>query len=293
MLTATDTNTSSASRRCSHLRADGKRCADAVYPGHTALCHHHLTQQMSGIADGNSIAADILASVGNFQSASAINVALGKLLIHQLTGRISRQDALALAYTFQLLLQTLKLVKSELVECGYNQWWKSETARILSGPSDLDELTNSALLPESTGPLHPPALEPDSSSSPAPTLPSPPCSAGLQPSSSPTSPSTPPPPPTAHTAVASTAAAVSSPSSCSAGLQPSSSPTSPSIPPPATAASTNPPLNPTAIAPPASANATALNGPAKAIALNGTPSLPSSPTENRELKTEATSHRVP
>jgi len=238
MLTATDTNTSSASRRCTHFRADGKRCADAVYPGHTALCHHHLTQQMSGIADGNSIAADILSSVGNFQSASAINVALGKLLIHQLTGRISRQDALALAYTFQLLLQTLKLVKSELVECGYNQWWKSETARILSGPSDLDELTNSALLPASTNPLHPPALEPDPSS-------------------------------TAH-------AATSSPSSCSAGLQPSSSPTSPSTPPPPPT-SASAPLPPTAI--PTSA-------PANAIALNGAPSLPSSPTENRERKTE-------
>ena len=270
--TATDTNTSPASRRCTHFRADGKRCADAVYPGHTALCHHHLTQQMSGIADGNSIAADILSSVGNFQSASAINVALGKLLIHQLTGRISRQDALALAYTFQLLLQTLKLVKSELVECGYNQWWKSETARILSGPSDLDELTNSALLPASTNPLHPPALEPDPASTAHAAVSSPSsCSAGLQPSSSPTSPSTPPPP-----AASAAHAAVSSPSSCSAGLQPSSSPATPSTPPPPPT-SASAPLPPTAIPTSASANA---------IALNGAPSLPSSPTENPERKTE-------
>lgn len=161
------------SGRCTHLRADGKRCADAVYPGHTGLCHHHLRQQMGGISDGNSIAADILSSVGNFQSASAINVALGKLLVHQLTGRISRRDALAIAYTFQLLLQTLKSVKSELVECGYDHWWKSETSRILSGPSDLDELTYATLLPPSTQPLHPPAFDSETNVSPVPPTPAP------------------------------------------------------------------------------------------------------------------------
>jgi len=162
---------SQKSNRCTHLRADGKRCTDAVYPGHATLCHHHLSQQLRGIPDGNSIAADILSSVGNFQSASAINVALGKLFVHQLTGRISRQDALALAYTCQLLLQTLKMVKSELHECGYDQWWRDETSRILSGPSDLDEITNQTLLPTAAQPLHPPALTPDPAVATAPSAP--------------------------------------------------------------------------------------------------------------------------
>jgi hypothetical protein len=102
---------------------------------------------MRGIAAGNIIAADILSAIGNFQSASAINVALGKLLIHQITGRIARQDAVALAYTFQLILQTLPSVKDELKDTGYTKYWREETQRILSGPSDLDEITDPALPP--------------------------------------------------------------------------------------------------------------------------------------------------
>ena len=93
--TTARSNTSVVSR-CQHLRADGQRCADAVYPGHASLCHHHLGHQLNskprGIAGGDIIAADILHAIGNFQSAAAINVALGKVLIYQLTGRISRQD---------------------------------------------------------------------------------------------------------------------------------------------------------------------------------------------------------
>jgi hypothetical protein len=75
---------------------------------------------MRGIAGGNIIAADILSAVGNFPSASASNVALGKLLIHQITGRIARQDALA--YTFQLILPTLPSVKAELKDIGYSKY---------------------------------------------------------------------------------------------------------------------------------------------------------------------------
>jgi predicted SprT family Zn-dependent metalloprotease len=73
------TRSTPALARCQHLRADGKRCADAVYPGHATLCHYHLNQQMRGIAHGDVIAADLLHSIGNFQSAAAINVALGKI----------------------------------------------------------------------------------------------------------------------------------------------------------------------------------------------------------------------
>src|SRR5260221_5972619 len=146
--------------RCQFLRADRKRCADAVYPGHTDLCHHHLLREIGGIAKGNLIAGDILTSVGNFQSASAINIALGKLLVHQLMGHISRRDALSIAYTFQLLLQTLRAVKSELSDCGYSDYWLEETSRILAQPSDLEPFTDKALLPNGFRSLHPPAVTP-------------------------------------------------------------------------------------------------------------------------------------
>lgn len=161
--------------RCQHLRADGKRCASANYPGHTSLCHHHLNREMRGIAGGNLIAADILSAVGNFQSASAINIVLGKLFIHQITGHISRQDAISLAYTCQLLLQTLPALKAELHDSGYVKYWREETNRILAGPSDLDELTDASLLPNGCDPLHPPIRTPaPSPQTPAPVAPAPP-----------------------------------------------------------------------------------------------------------------------
>ena len=243
--TTTRTASSATSDRCSHLRAD------ALYPGHTTLCHHHLSHQMRGIPDGNSIAADILSSVGNFQSASAINVALGKLFIHQITGRISRQDALALAYTCQLLLQTLKMVKSELRECGYDQWWREETSCILSGPSDLDEITSPTLLPTAEAPLHPPALTTD----PVPAVTTVITAAPPMP---------PPPPPT---------------SSCSAGLQAALSSPSPSTPapaPPRTAPSTAPSQStpPSASVNSAQTPPCALRQPPKSAAPPATPSLP-------------------
>src|ERR1041384_4397838 len=146
--------------RCQHLRADGKRCASANYPGHTSLCHHHLNREMRGIAGGNLIAADILSAVGNFQSASAINIVLGKLFIHQITGHISRQDAISLAYTCQLLLQTLPALKAELHDSGYVKYWREETNRILAGPSDLDDLPGSPLPPTRCNPPHPQSRTP-------------------------------------------------------------------------------------------------------------------------------------
>lgn len=170
--------------RCQHLRADRKRCADAVYPGHASLCHYHLNQQMGGIAHGDIIAADILHAIGNFQSAAAINVALGKIFLYQLTGRISRQDAMALSYQCQLMLQTLPLIRQELKETGFTKYWCEETQRILGESSDLDQITFPSLLPESDVPLHPktwvnpkpaaPTSTPPQPTNPAPVAPTPP-----------------------------------------------------------------------------------------------------------------------
>ena len=141
--------------RCQRLRADGKRCASHTYPGHSSLCHYHLSREIRGISDGDLLAADILKSVGNFQSATAIKLALGKIFVHQITGRLSRQDAIALCYNCQLLLQTLPSVKKEVAEGGYANSWKKETGRILSSDPDLCHQTLLSLLPTGHGPLKP------------------------------------------------------------------------------------------------------------------------------------------
>ncbi len=152
--------------RCTHLRTDGKRCASSTYPGHNFFCHYHLSRELRGTSDGDLLAADILNSIGNFQSATAINLVLGKIFLHQVTGRISRQDALALCYNCQLLLQSLPAVKQELLDGGYTQSWRKETARILSSDPDLCHQTNHSLLPSGPGPLKPVTAAPQALSHP-------------------------------------------------------------------------------------------------------------------------------
>ena len=153
--------------RCTHLRTDGKRCAAQTYPGHISLCHYHLSRELRGISDGDLLAADILNSIGNFQSATAINLVLGKIFVHQVTGRLSRQDALSLCYSCQLLLQTLPSVKNEILDAGYGPAWKNETDRILSRDPDLCLRTNPSLLPSGHGPLKPSLTSPVSAAAPS------------------------------------------------------------------------------------------------------------------------------
>lgn len=159
--------TSMPDGRCAHLRTDGKRCASKTYPGHDSLCHYHLSREIRGISDGDLLAADILNSVGNFQSATAINLVLGKIFVHQITGRLSREDAASLCYNCQLLLQSLPAVKQELVNAGYGDSWKQETDRILSRDPDLCRRTNPSLLPSAPGPLKPSAPNAVSTAGPA------------------------------------------------------------------------------------------------------------------------------
>ena len=150
--------TSISDGRCQRLRSDGKRCASPTYPGHTCLCHFHLSRELRGISDGELLAADILNSIGNFQSATAINLALGKIFVHQITGRLARQEAIALCYNCQLLLQTLPALKEEIADGGYSESWQTETGRILSSDPDLCHQTNRSLLPNGHGPLKPSPL---------------------------------------------------------------------------------------------------------------------------------------
>jgi len=88
----------------------------------------------------------------------AINIALGKIFLHQVTDRLSRQDALGLCYNCQLLLQSLPAVKQELKDGGYDSYWQKETERILASNSDLCNLTFTSLLPKGLGPLQPTSI---------------------------------------------------------------------------------------------------------------------------------------
>ena len=63
------------SDRCTFTTSDGRRCTLLVYSGHSSLCHQHLRKELEATPPSEDIAAGILSSIQNFQSATAINAA--------------------------------------------------------------------------------------------------------------------------------------------------------------------------------------------------------------------------
>lgn len=131
--------TTSTPDRCTTISSDGRRCTALVYPGHASLCHHHLLQQLDHAPQTEDIASDILSSVENFQSATAINAALGRILTLLAAGRIKRQDAIAMSYICQLMLQSLKGFKQEIRLTRYESLWERDLAKVLFTRTPLQE----------------------------------------------------------------------------------------------------------------------------------------------------------
>src|ERR1700688_2853409 len=124
--------------RCTILTSDGRRCSSFVYPGHSTLCHYHLRQELDG-APSEDIATDLLDSIHNFQSATAVNAALGKILAMLAAGRIKRQDAIAMAYICQLMLQSLKGFKHEILLTTYEKIWERDLIKVLNARTPLQD----------------------------------------------------------------------------------------------------------------------------------------------------------
>ena len=125
--------------RCTTQASDGRRCSSLLYPGHSTLCHHHLRQQLNSAPPSEDIAADLLDSIQNFQSATAVNAALGKILAMLAAGRIKRQDAIAMAYICQLMLQSLKGFKHEILLTTYEKIWERDLLKVLNARTPLQD----------------------------------------------------------------------------------------------------------------------------------------------------------
>ncbi len=67
--------------RCRYVSADGRRCAMLRSKGHPSLCPQHRRQQLAAQADAAAVATELLGAIENFQTASAVNHALGRLLV--------------------------------------------------------------------------------------------------------------------------------------------------------------------------------------------------------------------
>jgi len=130
---------STPSARCTFTTADDRRCTAFVFPGHSSLCHQHLRQLLNHLPQSEDVAFDILSSIHNFQSAAAINAALGKIFALLAAGRIKRRDAIAMSYICQLLLQSLKGFEQEMGMTTYRNTWMGDLLDILNARAPLTD----------------------------------------------------------------------------------------------------------------------------------------------------------
>ncbi|SRR5713101_5781905 len=113
---------SNAENRCSFTSPGGYQCRRFRAPDHPFLCSRHAqsaahkesrdTRQALLDADSD-VSADLLGPVEDFRTAAAVNHTLGNLLLLLARNRISPRRGAVLAYTCQLLLQSLGGVKEE------------------------------------------------------------------------------------------------------------------------------------------------------------------------------------
>lgn len=125
--------------RCTFTTSDGRRCTSSIYPGHSSLCHQHLRKQLDGTPPSEDVATDILDSIQNFQSGTAINSALGKIFALLAAGRIPRKKAISMAYVCQLMLQSLKEFRHEIRLTTYEKFFERDLIRVLNARTPLEE----------------------------------------------------------------------------------------------------------------------------------------------------------
>jgi hypothetical protein len=145
--------------RCTHTSADGRRCVLIRAATNYPFCVYHAMDEslpdrgrprrsLSATQRGSAqmferpeddVTADLLGPIHDFRTGAAINHALGKLVILLAGNRISPRRAAVLAYTFQLLLQSVSEVKTELKVTHNYDAMDEEVCRVLEETAPLRE----------------------------------------------------------------------------------------------------------------------------------------------------------
>ena len=102
-----------STNQCNHINGAGRRCRMTIAPANDTLCAHHLQQHIANQPDPEILAAELLESTGNLNTADRVNALLANVVKQLAHRRIDRQDALALGYLAQLLLNTVPGVQKE------------------------------------------------------------------------------------------------------------------------------------------------------------------------------------
>jgi hypothetical protein len=101
-----------ATNQCSHVNGAGRHCR-MLCADDESLCPYHLRQAQSAKPDPETLAAELLESTGNLNTADRINALLANTVKQFARQRIDRQDALAMGYLAQMLLNTVPGVHKE------------------------------------------------------------------------------------------------------------------------------------------------------------------------------------
>jgi hypothetical protein len=130
--------------RCQFTNSEGRRCRTDRSSDHPSLCSYHLHRQPREATSPEDLAPELLGPLEDFRSAAAVNYALGKLLLLQASNRIAPRNAAVLAYTCQLLLQSISDVRRE-ISWSYNSDQADRKVRNdLDATSSLLEIPNPA-----------------------------------------------------------------------------------------------------------------------------------------------------
>jgi hypothetical protein len=106
--------------RCQYLSSTGRRCRSLAArdssraSGLSNFCvsHSQLEQQY---INSKSVVKELLGKMDNFRTAVAVNDVLGRLFVLQAQNRIPIRNAMALAYTAQVILSSIDAVREEVV----------------------------------------------------------------------------------------------------------------------------------------------------------------------------------
>lgn len=98
--------------QCQHLSPRGYRC-HMLRVDDESLCPYHLRQTRAAQPDPEALAAELLENTGNLNTADRVNALLANTVKQLALQRIDRQDALAIGYLAQLLLNTVPGVQKE------------------------------------------------------------------------------------------------------------------------------------------------------------------------------------
>ena len=102
---------------CQRLGNTGRRCHMLAADPSSPLCAHHARQQLKAQRRQHDAAArELLGDIADFSTAGEINFFLGNLVKQLARKRITRLDAIALAYISQLLLNSLPALDRQFQE---------------------------------------------------------------------------------------------------------------------------------------------------------------------------------